>query len=168
MVNYDKLQEQLKAKGLSQSFISEKIGMSRNYLKDCKRLRTDIPSDRLSMISEMLGTTPAYLRDEEASMVYKALKSFEANTADAWDAIAKATDVEVSQAANWCKGISNGYMEHIPALANLLEIPEDVLIGKVSKHKEPSFQAFVLFEAFQRASADIQTAVLRLLDISIS
>ncbi len=64
MVNYNKLQGLLKEKGLSQSFVSEKIGMSRNYLKDCKRLNTDIPMDRLNLIAETLGTTIEYLTDQ--------------------------------------------------------------------------------------------------------
>jgi transcriptional regulator with XRE-family HTH domain len=53
----------MKEKGLSQSFISEKIGMSRNYIKDCKRLNTDIPDDRLAKIAHILGTTTEYLCD---------------------------------------------------------------------------------------------------------
>ena len=64
MVNYNKIQETLKSKGLSQSFVSERIGMSRNYLKDCKRLNSDIPQDRLALIADLLGTTTEYLRDE--------------------------------------------------------------------------------------------------------
>lgn len=168
MINLERLRTLAKEKGLSLSYICSQIGVARIYFNDVERHNREIPPERMNKIADLLGTTPEYLRDEEASMVFNALKNFEANTPVAWDAIAKATDVEVSQAANWCKGISNGYMEHIPALSKLLEIPEDVLIGKASKHKEPSYQAFVLFEAFQRASADIQTAVLRLLDISIS
>jgi transcriptional regulator with XRE-family HTH domain len=58
------MQETLKSKGLSQSFVSERIGMSRNYLKDCKRLNSDIPQDRLTLIADLLGTTTEYLRDE--------------------------------------------------------------------------------------------------------
>ena len=53
----------MKEKGLSQSFISEKIGMSRNYIKDCKRLNTDMPDDRLAKIAHILGTTTEYLCD---------------------------------------------------------------------------------------------------------
>ncbi len=54
----------MKEKGLSQSFISEKIGMSRNYIKDCKRLNADIPEERLAKIAELLGTTTDYLTDK--------------------------------------------------------------------------------------------------------
>lgn len=38
--------------------------MSRNYLKDCKRLNSDIPAERLQIIADKLGTTVEYLRDE--------------------------------------------------------------------------------------------------------
>lgn len=73
MVNYNKLQEMMKEKGLSQSFISEKIGMSRNYIKDCKRLNADIPEDRLEKIADLLGTTTDYLSDrsDDASQKQK-------------------------------------------------------------------------------------------------
>ena len=64
MVNYNKLQALLKEKGISQSFISEKIGMSRNYIKDCKRLKAEIPEDRMNTIADILGTTIEYLIDE--------------------------------------------------------------------------------------------------------
>lgn len=65
MVNYNKLESLMKERGVSQSFISEKvIGKSRNYIKDCKRNKSDIPDDRLEKIAEILGTTPEYLRDE--------------------------------------------------------------------------------------------------------
>ncbi len=73
MVNYNKLQEMMKEKGLSQSFISEKIGMSRNYIKDCKRLNADIPEDRFEKIADLLGTTTDYLSDrsDDASQKQK-------------------------------------------------------------------------------------------------
>jgi transcriptional regulator with XRE-family HTH domain len=57
----------LKERGLSQSFVSEKVGMSRNYIKDCKRLNSDIPADRLKMIADILGTTVEYLTDQTDS-----------------------------------------------------------------------------------------------------
>lgn len=64
LVNYDKLGAIAKEKGLSQSFISTKIGMSRNYIKDCKRQNIAIPTDRLIQIADILNTTVDYLTDQ--------------------------------------------------------------------------------------------------------
>lgn len=71
MVNYNKLQSLLKEKGLSQSFVSEKLNMSRNYLKDCKRLKSVIPADRLELIADILGTTVEYLTDQTDDPIKK-------------------------------------------------------------------------------------------------
>ncbi len=64
MVNYNKLGDLSKEKGLSQSYISTKIGMSRNYIKDCKRQNISIPSDRLIQIANILDTSVDYLTDK--------------------------------------------------------------------------------------------------------
>ncbi|MBO5041003.1 MAG: helix-turn-helix transcriptional regulator [Clostridia bacterium] len=64
MINYERITLMLKERGLSQSYVSDKLGMSRGYLKDCKRKNLDIPEDRLQLIAEILVTTTAYLRNE--------------------------------------------------------------------------------------------------------
>ncbi len=62
--NISKIKELCKERGISVSFICEKVGQGAYYLNDVKRRGGDIPDDRLSVIAETLGTTPEYLRDE--------------------------------------------------------------------------------------------------------
>lgn len=63
-MNYDKLMLLLKEKGMSQSFLSVKIGMGKNYFTDCKRQNISIPSDRLIQIANILDTSVDYLTDK--------------------------------------------------------------------------------------------------------
>lgn len=64
MINYDKLLKLLEKKGISQSYMSKRLGMSRGYLRDCIKNKTEIPKDRLESLCLLLGTTPAYLCDK--------------------------------------------------------------------------------------------------------
>ena len=53
-----------KEKGVSQAFICNKLGLSRNYLSEVKKGKTKISDDRLSIIADILDTTPEYLKGE--------------------------------------------------------------------------------------------------------
>lgn len=64
MVNYSKIYMLREKKRISQSDLSVLSGKSRGYLKDCKRLNSNIPDDILFKIAVLLDTTPEYLRDE--------------------------------------------------------------------------------------------------------
>lgn len=165
MVNFDKLQKLIKEKGLSQSFVSEKLGMSRNYIKDCKRLNSDLPSQRIAAIADLLGTTVEYLCDKESEIVYSAIKQYESQHPVAWQSIADATGLNTTQIGGWSSGVSDDYMGFLPELSQLLKIPEDILIGKVARHQEPTYQATALYDAFINAPFEIQEAVKNLLKI---
>ena len=51
-------------KGVSQAFICNKLGLSRNYLSEVKKGKTSLPDDRLAIIADILNTTPEYLKGE--------------------------------------------------------------------------------------------------------
>lgn len=53
-----------KEKGISQAFICNKLGLSRNYLSEVKKGKTSLTDDRLAIIAEILNTTPEYLKGE--------------------------------------------------------------------------------------------------------
>lgn len=63
-MNYTKFKDLCKAKGLSATYISTKLGKSRNYFIHCNNRGTKIPDEYLKIIAEMLNTTVAYLNDE--------------------------------------------------------------------------------------------------------
>lgn len=53
-----------KEKGVSQAFICNKLGLSRNYLAEVKKGKTSLTDDRLAVIADILNTTPEYLKGE--------------------------------------------------------------------------------------------------------
>ncbi len=64
MLNIAKIKSLAKSKGVSITFICEKLGRGPYYLNDLKKTNADLPDDRLAIIADILGTTTAYLRDE--------------------------------------------------------------------------------------------------------
>ena len=65
MVDYERLMKVSRSKGISWAHLSEKVGMSRYYLNNCRRSNTDIPLIKLMRIAELLGTSVEYLRGED-------------------------------------------------------------------------------------------------------
>ena len=53
-----------KERGISQAFICNKLGLSRNYLSEVKKGKTSLSDDRLIIIADILNTTPEYLKGE--------------------------------------------------------------------------------------------------------
>ena len=64
MVNINKIKTLAKSKGITLSFICEKLNLHRSYLNIVERNKTDISIDRLEIIADILDTTVEYLRDE--------------------------------------------------------------------------------------------------------
>lgn len=64
MVDYDRLINRAKEKGLSLSFLSQAVGMSRYYINNCKLGKSEIPDSKLQIIAQHLGVSTAYLRGE--------------------------------------------------------------------------------------------------------
>lgn len=60
----DRITNLAKSKGITQSFISSKLGVHRNWLSCVKRDNVRISEERLQIISDILGTTVAYLKGE--------------------------------------------------------------------------------------------------------
>ncbi len=64
MVNVAKIKALAKEKGVSITFLCQKVGQGAWYLNDVSRGKAPMPSDRLKTIADILGTTPEYLCDE--------------------------------------------------------------------------------------------------------
>ena len=59
-----KIIEYAKKQGISQKYICERLELSRTYILDVKNGKAKITPDRLSIIADLLHTTPEYLMDE--------------------------------------------------------------------------------------------------------
>lgn len=53
-----------KEKGISQAFICQRLGLRRSYLSDVKKGKDRISNERLTVIADILDTTPEYLKGE--------------------------------------------------------------------------------------------------------
>ena len=60
----DRVLQLAKEKGISQAFICGKLGLRRTYLSDVRLGKDSLPDDRLSIIADILSTTPEYLKGE--------------------------------------------------------------------------------------------------------
>lgn len=64
MSTVDRITNLAKQKGITQAFISSKIGVHRNWLSCVRRDNVKISDERLAIIADILGTTTAYLKGE--------------------------------------------------------------------------------------------------------
>ncbi len=64
MSTVDRITNLAKEKGITQAFISSKIGVHRNWLSCVRRDNVKISDERLAIIADILGTTTAYLKGE--------------------------------------------------------------------------------------------------------
>lgn len=64
MSTIDNVLQLSREKGVSQAFICNKLGLSRNYLSEVKKGKTSLTDDRLIIIADLLNTTPEYLKGE--------------------------------------------------------------------------------------------------------
>lgn len=60
----DRITNLAKEKGITQAFISGKLGVHRNWLSCVKRDNLKISDERLAIIADVLGTTVAYIKGE--------------------------------------------------------------------------------------------------------
>lgn len=60
----DRIRSLSKEKGISLSFICRKLGVAPVYFIDIEKSSRDIPEDKLSVIADILNTTPEYLKGE--------------------------------------------------------------------------------------------------------
>lgn len=60
----DRVLQLAKEKGISQAFICGKLGLRRTYLSDVRLGKDSLSNERLSMIADILNTTPEYLNGE--------------------------------------------------------------------------------------------------------
>jgi transcriptional regulator with XRE-family HTH domain len=64
MSTVDRITNLAKEKGITQAFISSKIGVHRNWLSCVRRDNVKISDERIAIIADILGTTTAYLKGE--------------------------------------------------------------------------------------------------------
>lgn len=63
-MNYDKLENLAKEKGISKTHLCQLVGRERYYLRDCKNRGTEPPEDHIKTWADALGTTVEYLTDK--------------------------------------------------------------------------------------------------------
>ena len=64
MVNIEKIYLLAKEKGISNTFICQKLNRPRSFLTDVRQGKLRISDDQLAVIADILDTTPDYLKDE--------------------------------------------------------------------------------------------------------
>ena len=62
--NVSRIKELCKERGISVSFVCEKVGQGAYYLNDVKRRGGNIPEDRMNIIADILDASIEYLTDE--------------------------------------------------------------------------------------------------------
>lgn len=60
----DRIKKLAKERGVSMTYLCTCIGMSKVYFVDAVRHNREIPYDKLSVLADVLRTTPEYLRGE--------------------------------------------------------------------------------------------------------
>jgi len=64
LVNVDKIKSLAKEQGIKLGFICSQLGLTESYFRSVKQGKNKISDERLSIIADILNTTPEYLRDE--------------------------------------------------------------------------------------------------------
>ena len=64
MFNYEKFESLRLSRGVTKTFIAQAIGRSATVCQDWKQQKSQPNDEQLAVVARILGTTPAYLRDE--------------------------------------------------------------------------------------------------------
>lgn len=67
MVDYERLAEASKKRGVTWAFLSQALGMSRYYLNTSKTRGADIPEPKLQKLAAILAVPVEYLRGEDTT-----------------------------------------------------------------------------------------------------
>jgi len=65
MVDYERLTEASKRRGVTWAFLSQSLGMSRYYLNTSKSRGADIPEPKLQRLAALLNVSVEYLKGED-------------------------------------------------------------------------------------------------------
>ena len=64
MLDFDRLNELLKSKGVKKSFLADQLGKNRSIFCDWEAGKSQPKPEYITIIATLLGTTPAYLTGE--------------------------------------------------------------------------------------------------------
>ena len=64
LFNYEKMEALRVSKGITKRFIAQSLGRSATLVQDWKQHKSQPSDEQLAVVANILGTTPAYLRDE--------------------------------------------------------------------------------------------------------
>lgn len=64
MFNYEKFEALRVSRGITKTFIAQSIGRAATVCQDWKQQKSQPSDEQLAVVARILGTTPAYLRDE--------------------------------------------------------------------------------------------------------
>ena len=81
MVNIDKIKALAKEQGIKIKYLTQQLGISHTFFADAAKGKVKISDERLSIIADILNTTPEYLRDE-TDIKEKPLQKQELNEQD--------------------------------------------------------------------------------------
>lgn len=109
MAIIDTVLQLAKEKGISQAFICNKLGLSRNYLSEVKKGKTKISDDRIATIAVILNTTPEYLKGETNQKEKPAGESTDGQDAEFYDLIKKLSPEQRELVKAQIKGILSNY-----------------------------------------------------------
>ena len=61
LLNYDRFEQLRRSRGITKKFIAQSLGRSATLCQDWKQKKSVPSAEQLSLVSDILGTTPAYL-----------------------------------------------------------------------------------------------------------
>jgi len=64
LLDFDRLNELLKSKGVKKSFLADQLGKNRSIFSDWEAGKSQPKPEYITIIATLLGTTPAYLTGE--------------------------------------------------------------------------------------------------------
>ena len=64
MLDFDRLNQLLKSKGVKKSFLADQLGKNRSIFSDWEAGKSQPKPEYITIIATLLGTTPAYLTGE--------------------------------------------------------------------------------------------------------
>jgi len=110
MVNIDKIYDLAKEKGIKLSHICDKLGVARTYFADIRNKGLDIPESRLSVVADILSTTPAYLKDETDEK-NKPAEILDERTIRLNELMKKLTPSEIEQVLDYVRYVAERHKE---------------------------------------------------------
>lgn len=160
----DRIKKLAKERGVSMTYLCTCIGMSKVYFVDAVRHNREIPYDKLSVLADVLRTTPEYLRGETDIKAKKA-PSIEPNAVFLEEKNIYMIPLFETVSAGLGEYAQNSIIDYVPLyITSQAEAQETMCLRVHGDSMFPKIEDGDIIQVYKQSSVDSGTIAVVLLD----